>query len=132
MAMYPMLRRVLFRDSNQVRCADLALGRSDLIPKEQPRGRHLLKLENRMNFAELLSSADNGPAWEPMPDGPTARRLRVQRGVSPTALAAAVGVSERTLLRYEREPSFCALGAAARLRLGRVLRRFADGSEEGS
>jgi transcriptional regulator with XRE-family HTH domain len=68
---------------------------------------------------DLTAAADRGPHAEP-PSGERARQVREQAGVSPTAVAAAVGIAERTLLGFERE-SRQLRGGAARLRLGRVL-----------
>lgn len=74
-----------------------------------------------VNLLDLLTAADNGALDMALPDGAAARQIRHVAGVTSTALAAAVGVSDRSIFSYERErrvPS----GPATQLRLGRVLR----------
>jgi transcriptional regulator with XRE-family HTH domain len=79
-----------------------------------------------MQLQQLLGIADSGVALDPLPTGAEARAIRTRSDVSPTVLAAVVGVSDRTLLRYERDTNGTIASLAARLRLGRVLRSLAS------
>jgi DNA-binding transcriptional regulator YiaG len=74
---------------------------------------------------DLIAAADQ-PTQEPCPSGHDSRRIREAAGVSPTALAAAVGMAERTLLSFEREQDRNPRSAAVRVRLGRVLNYLAE------
>ena len=78
-----------------------------------------------ISLLDLLEAADR-PTMNPCPDGPQARRIRELAGVSPTTLAAAVGMAERTLLTFERKPDHPVTSAAVRLRLCRVLNFLAE------
>ena len=78
-----------------------------------------------INLQDLIAAADQ-PTQEPCPSGSESRRIREAAGVSPTALAAAVGMAERTLLSFEREQDRCVRSAAARIRLCRVLNFLAE------
>ena len=71
------------------------------------------------NLIELIEAADLGSMTDP-PSGVRARQVRVAAGVSPTDVAAAVGIAERTLLGYERDDRQLR-SSAARIRLGRVV-----------
>tara|TARA_R110000772_G_scaffold41986_4_gene97875 strand:- start:199 stop:459 length:261 start_codon:yes stop_codon:yes gene_type:complete len=78
-----------------------------------------------ISLIDLIDAADR-PTTNPCPDGPQARRVRKLAGVSPTNLAAAVGMAERTLLTFERKPNHPVTSAAVRLRLCRVLNFLAE------
>ena len=78
-----------------------------------------------IELQDLIAAADR-PTQEPCPSGHDWRRIREAAGVSPTALAAAVGMAERTLLSFEREQDRNPRSAAVRVRLGRVLNYLAD------
>lgn len=82
-----------------------------------------------INLQDLIAAADR-PTQEPCRSGRDSRRIREAAGVSPTALAAAVGMAERTLLSFEREQDRSLRSAAVRIRLGRVLNYLADLNEE--
>ena len=82
-----------------------------------------------INLQDLIAAADR-PTQEPWRSGRDLRRIREAAGVSPTALAAAVGMAERTLLSFEREQDRSLRSAAVRIRLGRVLNYLADLNEE--
>lgn len=78
-----------------------------------------------IELQDLIAAADQ-PTQEPSFNGRESRRIREAAGVSPTALAAAVGMAERTLLSFEREQDRNPRSAAVRVRLGRVLNYLAD------
>ena len=82
-----------------------------------------------IELQDLIAAADQ-PTQEPCPSGHDSRRIREAAGVSPTALAAAVGMAERTLLGFERQQDRCVRSAAVRVRLGRILKYLADLNEE--
>ena len=78
-----------------------------------------------ITLLDLIAAADR-PTCGPCPNGPEARRIREAAGVGPTALAAAVGMAERTLLGFERQSDRSVRSVAARIRLGRVLSYLAN------
>lgn len=78
-----------------------------------------------VNLLDLLTAADNGALDMALPDGAAARQIRQTAGVTSTALAAAVGVSDRTISSYERERRIPD-APATQLRLGRVLQYLND------
>jgi DNA-binding XRE family transcriptional regulator len=48
-----------------------------------------------------LTDTDDRPNVSPMFDHATARAARIQAGLTPTKLASSIGVSERTVTRWE-------------------------------
>lgn len=78
------------------------------------------------SLLDLVAAADNGANNEEPPHGAAARSIRESAGASPTSVAAAIGIAERTLLGYERGDRQLR-GAAVRLRLGRVLHHLSEG-----
>ena len=82
-----------------------------------------------IELQDLIAAADQ-PTQEPSFNGRESRRIREAAGVSPTALAAAVGMAERTLLGFERQQDRCVRSAAVRVRLGPILKYLADLNEE--
>jgi transcriptional regulator with XRE-family HTH domain len=48
-----------------------------------------------------LTDADDLPNVSPMFDHATARATRIQAGLTPTEVASSIGVSERTVTRWE-------------------------------
>lgn len=82
-------------------------------------------LSKAISLHELVRAADRGSGM-PLPSGDEARRLREAADVSPTAFAAAVGISEQTLSRYERGVSQRFLSHGIELRVARILRHLRD------
>ena len=74
---------------------------------------------------DLIAAADQ-PTQKPCPNGFESRQIREAAGVSPTALAAAVGMAERTLLGFERQQDRLVRSAAVRIRLGRILNYLSE------
>lgn len=74
---------------------------------------------------ELIAVANSGEA---VPDisGAAVRQARLAAGVDATMLAAAVGVCERTLRRYESGERLA--NQEVTRRLGRILTHLADAS----
>lgn len=79
-------------------------------------------------LADLEQAANDGGGM-PLPEGPQAAVIRTDASVSATAVAAAVGVSERAWRRYERRITRRFATADLDRRAGRVLLFLAEGSE---
>lgn len=81
-----------------------------------------------LTLATLEAAADHGPPM-PLPTGAQAREIREAAGVTATAVAAAVGIGERTVNRFEREVARRFGSPAVDIRYGRVLRTLRDYAE---
>lgn len=78
------------------------------------------------HLTQLLTMADSeslNPV--PIPSGVEVRRIRNSASVSTTDLAAAVGVTNRTIENYEIGRTSMIASSAAKLRLGRILAALA-------
>lgn len=83
-----------------------------------------------LTLAELERAAESGPTSAlPRSGDDIIEAIRVDAGVSPTAIAAAVGCSERTWHRFEKSAGHRFATRALDLRAARVLAFLAKRSE---
>jgi hypothetical protein len=84
-----------------------------------------------ITIAELEQAANFGLGM-PLPTGSAAEELRLATSASATACAAAVGVCERSWLRFERGATRRFASHQSDVRAGRILRLLAQRQTEGN
>ena len=79
-----------------------------------------------MNLSDITQAAGTEVAASPLPPGLTTADLRGRAGLTATECAAAIGVSERTWLRYEQGKTQSFRRHDAQQRAVRVVARLVD------